>query len=145
MKILLALLFLAGCFDSGNSPESALKDFVESRLERVATRSAVLERTTGKMRLSLEAMDDHDFEQFADLRQYKRESFRIISKACQEKKCYVTYSLSYRKTPQAGSIEWSSEVKKIVEILWIEGKWLIADVSNIKTYHESGQAIDVGP
>ncbi len=140
----LLLLLLTACFEGGNSPESALKEFVETRLERVATRDSVLEKTTGKMRLSLESMDEEDFQQFADLRQYRKESFRIISKACQEKKCYVTYSLSYRKAPEQKT-EWTTEVKKIVEILWVEGRWLIADVSNIKTYHEANQTIDVSP
>lgn len=144
MRILILLLFSVACFDSGNSPESVLKDFVEVRLEKIANREDVIRKATGKMRLSLEAMDDKDFNLFADLRQYKKNSFRIISKSCQEKKCYITYALSYRQAP-AGKTLWSSEVKKIVEVHWVDGKWLIADVSNIKTYHEAAESIEITP
>ncbi len=145
MRYLFLALFSVACFDSGNTPEGALKDFIESRLNGVVSRADVLGRTTGKMRLSIESMDDEDFTRFADLRQYKRDSFRVISKSCQEKKCYVTYALGYRKVSEAGAAEWTSEVKKIVEVQWVEGQWLIADVSNIKTYHETSQNIEVTP
>lgn len=144
MKYVLLMLIVVGCFESGNSPESALKDFIQLRLEKSVGRSELLERLTGKMKISIESMDDADYEKFADLRQYKRESFRIISKSCQEKRCYVTYALSYRTAPDKKAT-WASEVKKIVELQWVEGKWLIADVSNIKTYHESVEAIEVTP
>lgn len=140
----LSLLIAIGCVDNGNTPESALKDFVERRLESVATREDVMGQTTGKLRLSLESMEDEEFNKFADLRDYKKSSFRIISKSCQEKRCYVTYAIGYKQAP-AGKTEWSSEVKKIAELQWEEGRWLIADVSNIKTYHEASQQIEVTP
>jgi hypothetical protein len=144
MKYLFLLVLLTGCFESGNSPESAIKEFISLRLEKTVGRGEVLEKLTGKMKISIESMDDGDYEKFADLRQYKRESFRIISKSCQEKKCYVTYALGYRTAPD-NKATWTSEVKKIAELQWVEGKWLIADVSNIKTYHESVEAIEVTP
>ena len=144
MKYFFFLVFLTACFESGNSPESALKEFIEVRLEKNVGRSDILDKLTGKMRISIESMDDEDYQKFSDLRQYKRESFRIISKSCQEKRCYVTYALSYRTAPE-NKATWTSEVKKIVELHWVEGKWLIADVSNIKTYHESVQTIEVTP
>jgi hypothetical protein len=142
--LFLSLLLSFACVDNGNTPESALKDFVERRLENVATRDDVVGQTTGKLRLSLESMDDQDFAKFADLRDYKKSSFRIISKSCQEKRCYVTYAIGYKQSP-AGKTQWTSEVKKIAELQWEDGRWLIADVSNIKTYHESAQQIEVSP
>ena len=39
----------------------------------------------------------------------------------------------------------SSEVKKIAELNLVTGKWLIADVTNIKTYHESLDPINAVP
>jgi SepF-like predicted cell division protein (DUF552 family) len=36
----------------------------------------------------------------------------------------------------------TSEVKKIAEIVNENGNWLIADVSNIKTYHEALEPIN---
>ena len=139
--VILSLLFvLASCIEESLTPESALKNFVEARIGSVVTRQFVLERVTGPMRQSFEVMDDKDFEKFADLRNVKKDSFKIISKSCQEKKCFITYSVGY-KTDAEGA-KYSSEVKKIAEVNLVEGKWLIADVSNIKTYHESLEPIN---
>ena len=143
MKYLFFVFLLVGCFDRGDSPEGALRDFTTSRLEQVVDRDFLLKRTTGKMRVSVESMSDQEFSVFSDLRKYKSDTFKVISKSCQEKKCYLTYSISYHTDEKTKS--WASEVKKIAEIIWIEGKWLIADVSNIKTYHETSETIEVTP
>jgi hypothetical protein len=86
-------------------------------------------------------MSDEDFEKFSDLRGIKSNSFKVISKSCQENKCFLTYSISY-KTVSQDKDTFSSEVKKIAEIVFVQGRWLISDVSNIKTYHESNEPIN---
>jgi len=144
MKTIAVLLILAGCFSSADSPEAAITDFVNARLDKMVSRSEVLERTTGKMKVSLEGMSDEEFELFANLKDYKKQSLKIISKSCQEKKCYVTYSVGYKQVKPSRN-GWSSEIKKIAELMRIEGKWLISDVTNLKTYHESSESIDVTP
>lgn len=137
MKWILPLLFiLTSCIEDNKSPEAALKSFVESRMGSVVTREFVLERVTGKMRQSFENMSDEDFDKFADLRNIRKDSFKVLSKSCQEKTCFITYSTAYM-TKENESPTFSSEVKKIAELVSDNGKWLIADVSNIKTYHES--------
>ena len=144
MKTLLLLLLavLVSCVDNNTStPEGALKDFVESRIGQVVSRDFVLQRVTGPMLQSFENMSDEDFAKFADLRNVKKESFKILTKSCQEKKCFITYSVGYG-TSQEEKKTFSSEVKKIAELNYVEGKWLIADVSNIKTYHESLEPIN---
>lgn len=142
MKLMLALLFLVtGCLEDSSSPEAALKNFVEARMGNVVTREYVLERTTGTMKQSLENISDEEFAKFADLRNVEKNSFKIISKSCQEKKCFLTYSVSYLTKEQDAS-KYTSEVKKIAEVLMEDGKWLIAEVSNIKTYHEALEPIN---
>ena len=143
MKVLslLALFLLASCIKDDLSPEGALKDFVESRIGQVVEREFVLERTTGKMFQSFENMSDEDFQKFADMRNIKTESFKVLSKSCQEKKCFLTYSIAYL-TKENDKTTFTSEVKKIAELVQVENKWLIADVSNIKTYHESLEPIN---
>lgn len=142
MKLILALLFLVtGCLEDSSSPEAALKNFVEARIGNVVTREYVLERTTGTMKQSLENISDEEFAKFADLRNVEKNSFKIISKSCQEKKCFLTYSVSYLTKEQDAS-KYTSEVKKIAEVLLEDGKWLIAEVSNIKTYHEALEPIN---
>lgn len=141
MILLSAFLLLTSCIkEDMMSPEGALKSFVESRMGNVVTRDFVLERVTGKLRQSLENISDEEFEKFADMRNVKKDSFKILSKSCQEKKCFLTYSVSYR-TKENDKDAFTSEVKKIAEIINENGKWLIADVSNIKTYHEALEVI----
>jgi hypothetical protein len=141
--ILLSFLWLlTSCLNSDMSPESALKDFVEGRIGKVVEREFVLERVTGKMLQSFENMTDEDFAKFADMKNIKSESFKILSKSCQEKKCFLTYSVGYMtKDKEGDKVQFVSEVKKIAEMIQVEKKWLISDVSNIKTYHESKEPI----
>ncbi len=146
MKLLLfTLLFLlASCLEDNRSPEAALKEFIELRIGNVVTKNSLIEKVTGKMRASLESVSDEEFQQFADLRNVQRDSFKILSKSCQEETCFITYSISY-KTKQNDKAAFSSEVKKIAELNLVTGKWLIADVTNIKTYHESLDPINAVP
>lgn len=139
--ILPLLLILTSCLEDNSSPESSLKNFVESRMGSLVTREYVLERVTGKMRQSLTNISDEEFNKFADLRNVKKDSFKILSKSCQDKKCFVTYSIGYQ-TMEKDQAAFVTEVKKIAEIQNENGKWLIAEVSNIKTYHESLEPIN---
>lgn len=144
MKLLICLLFmLTSCLQDNLSPESALQSFVEARMGKIVNREDILERVTGKMKQSLENITEEEFTQFADLKNVRKDSFKVISKSCQEKKCYLTYSISYKTKDDLGEkTTFSSEVKKIAEIVNENGKWLIADVTNIKTYHESMEPLN---
>lgn len=135
-SIILLLLTAVACLDDNRSPEAALTEFIELRMGTVVTRDAILEKVTGKLQQSLENISDEEFQKFADLRNVSRESFKIVSKSCQEEKCFITYSLTYR-TREGDETKFTSEVKKIAEVHNQQGKWLISDVSNIKTYHEA--------
>ena len=135
------ILAIASCMKNDLSPEAALKDFVDSRIGKVVDREFVLERVTGKMLQSFENMAPADFDNFADMKNIKIDSYKMLSKSCQDKKCFITYSVSYL-TKIDDKAEFSSEVKKIAEMVQVENKWLISDVSNIKTYHESLEPIN---
>lgn len=139
--ILFLIMFLiTACVEDKLSPETALKSFVESRFDTVVTREFILERVTGKLRQGLENTSDEDFNKFSDLRNMKKDSFKILSKSCQEKQCFITYSISY-KTKESDTTQFATEVKKIAELQQVEGIWLIADVSNVKTYVEAMEPI----
>lgn len=144
MKWLLPLLFLlTACLQDDTSPEGVLKSFIEARIDSLVTREFVLERVTGKMKQSLENISDEEFAKFADMRGVKKDSFKVLSKSCQEKTCYLTYSVGYRTLDDKDEkTSYTTEVKKIAEVVSVDGKWLIADVSNIKTYHESLEPIN---
>ena len=135
------LMIFTSCLKDNLSPESTLQSFIESRMGNVVTRDFILEQVTGKMKQSLENISEEEFTKFSDLRNVKKDSFKVLSKSCQGKTCYLTYSVSY-KTVDNDKASFSSEVKKIAEIVNENGKWLIADVSNIKTYHEALEPIN---
>ncbi len=135
------LMIFTSCLKENLSPESTLKSFIESRMGNVVTRDFILEQVTGKMKQSLENISEEEFSKFSDLRNVKKDSFKVLSKSCQAKTCYLTYSVSYQ-TVDNDKASFSSEVKKIAEIVNENGKWLIADVSNIKTYHEALEPIN---
>ena len=135
------LMIFTSCLKENLSPESTLQSFIESRMGNVVTRDFILEQVTGKMKQSLENISEEEFIKFSDLRNVKKDSFKVLSKSCQAKTCYLTYSVSYQ-TVDNDKASFSSEVKKIAEIVNENGKWLIADVSNIKTYHEALEPIN---
>lgn len=139
--ILPVLLLMVSCLNDNQTPESALKSYVEGRIGQVVTREYMLERVTGKMQQVIENISDEEFKKFSDLRNVQRNSFKVLSKSCQEKKCFMTYSITF-VTKEGDRSVYSTDVKKIAEVVFVEGKWLIADVSNIKTYHEALEPIN---
>src|SRR5690606_33800241 len=109
-RLVLITLFIFGlvsCTERDHSPEGTLTEFIDARVGKVVNRDFVMERVTGKMKENLEEMNDEDFAKFSDLRNTKRSSFKILSKSCQEDKCFLTYSLGYNTND-----EFATEVKK---------------------------------
>lgn len=137
------LLTLVACVEDKKTPEAALKDFIEGRFGNVVTKDFIMERVTGKMKESLMNTSEDEMGKFLDMRNIQRESFKVHSQSCQEKRCFLTYSVAYQTRPEdKGKATFSTEVKKIAELQEVNGKWLIADVSNIKTYHEAMEPIN---
>lgn len=139
MKWILSLLLItAACMKEDTTPEGALKTFATARIGNIVEKDFILSRVTGNLKASLEEISDEDFNKFADMRNVKQNSFKILTSNCQNEvtKCNITYSLGY-KTEENDKAIFSSEVKKVAELSLEDGKWLISDVTNIKTYHES--------
>lgn len=89
------LLVLISCSKHEVGPEAALREFVDGRAGQIIDRDFVIERVTGKMLENFKSMSDNDFEKFADMKNIRTDSFKVLSKSCQEKKCFVTYSVAY--------------------------------------------------
>ena len=140
--ILFLLLFLlANCTRNHQDAEGFLKYFIEERMGSKVSKDFLLEHVTGKMKDTINSLSEEEFETFADLSQFRKDSLKIISKSCQISKCFVTYSLGYANKASE-DFHYKTEVKKIAEIVYEEKKWLIADVVNVKTHHESLQPIN---
>lgn len=83
-----------------------------------------------------------DFVVSTEIDNVKTNSFKILSKSCEEaKKCQLKYSVSYL-TQKDTYTQFSSEVEKIAELVMVKDKWLIATVSNLNTVHENLEPIN---
>lgn len=133
---LLVLVMILGCTKEPSSPEATLQEFIEKQMGAKITREELLKGVTGPLREKIEKISQEEFASFSDLRNLQKDSFKILSKTCEGKKCLVTYSLTYT-TKQEEKAAYSSQVEKVAEIYETDGKWLISGVTNIKTLHES--------
>lgn len=145
MKIALIFLLLTSLFTSSckseKDPEKVLRSFISYRFESNQSKDKLLNMTTGYLKDSINSMDEEQFKSFV-----KRSSSAIKKKLsirlknCNPKKCYITYVLSYKtKTSQESIID----VKKIAELDNVEGSWKISDVSNIKSFIDMKNSLDV--
>lgn len=138
---ILLLMGLVACDKTEQTPEAALKDFIDLRIGKVIDRNFMLEKVTGKMLASFKNMPEEQFKTFADMKNIQGNSFKILSKICEETKCSLTYSVGYT-TKVDDKPQFVSEVKKTAELVKVDEKWLISEVNNLQTTHESLEAIN---
>ena len=124
------------------SPETALKDFVDTRVGKVIDKEFILERVTGKLLDSFKAMNETELKTFWDMKNIQTESFKILQKKCQDQSCTLTYSVGY-STKNQDKIAFTSNVQKEALMVQVDEKWLISDVKNVSTYHESLEPINL--
>lgn len=139
-----AIFFLLGflaCDKTEQTPEAALKEFIDLRIGKVIDRDFIVEKVTGKMLATFKNMPEDQFKTFADMKNIQGDSFKILSKTCAESKCSLTYSVGYT-TKVDDKPQFISEVRKTAELIKVNEKWLIAEVNNLQTSHESLEAIN---
>jgi hypothetical protein len=133
------LISLFSC-NKESTPESTLEALVESRFSG-SDRDDLLELTTGKLKNQLENMSDDNVKLFLETDGLRRRTLKITLKNCDTDKCFITYILKYEdKRPQGTSF--NVEVKKIAEVVLEDKKWLVSDISNLKTYIDSKKEIN---
>ena len=138
---IIIVIFFVSCSDI-NSPEGVLKEFVNYRFQENQSRNVLLEMTYGKIREMLRDMTNDEFEKFVEINSLKKNKLKLVIKNCKENICFITYILNYSKHKD-NIKDFMVEVKKIAKLEYIDEKWLISDVSNVKTYIESIVPIDV--
>lgn len=140
MKIIISLLMVLTLFTScrtKNDPESVLRSFVNLRFDGPGAREKIIKLTTGDLRELLEELKGEESKRFWDLDKHKKGNFKINIKNCQEKVCYYTYTMSYKQQSQNPESDYDIETKKIAKIEMVDKKWLISDVSEVKTFIDS--------
>lgn len=138
--IIAAVFSLFSCKDGMDTPEGALTEFVLKRFSGANSKDFFLDRTTGKYNVQISQMTEENFSIFSKISGINKNSFKITNNSCQTDKCYLTYTLSYSQ--KNGKHSSSTDVKKIAELLNEEGKWKIADVAHVKTFHEMNDEIN---
>jgi hypothetical protein len=125
-----------------STPESALEDFINYRFESGQSKEDILEMTTGPLYEKLNSLTEEELQKFTDVKDLSKRRLKVLIKNCEEDTCYLTYVLRYVKgneTPR----DYSVEVKKIAQVNKVEEKWLLSDVSNVKTYIESKKELKI--
>jgi len=138
---LAVIVAITGCFGGPDSPEGLLKMYVNDVSNKKLDRDYYNKYTTGKLQSVIESMSDEDLEKYSDKSSIKNPKVKILKKSCEDSKCILTYIVSY-ETYTNDAKSFISEVKKLAEVLKDDGNWKIADVTNMKTYHESLEPIN---
>ncbi len=134
--------FLSSC-QTEVGPQAAIRDYISFRFSgENISKSEVLNRLTGKFYKYVEEMDGSEFSEFRIKDRYQKRSFKILSTKCEELTCYITYNLKY-DSYQNNVRTASSEIKKIAELQKDGTAWKIADINNIKTFHNSRKTIEI--
>jgi hypothetical protein len=149
IKLLLGVLVLTtlfwSCTKKEKAPDSYLKSFVEEFFKTEIKKEDLIEKTSGRLKVSIESMTDDEFKSFSNPSTLVANSFEILSSACQEESCYLTYRLSYKTKSPDSQGEWSTQVKKIAHLQKFDKDWKVEDIENIKTFHETAQPLEVTP
>lgn len=144
MKIvfILACLFLiTSCFKA-NSPKELLSEMLSKKQDNTLTKEYMESITHGDLRAKISLSGNEAYEKDLDTLNVKNAKFKIISENCESKDiCTLTYILSYKSFDGDKQV-FTSEVKKIGKFNFIDEKWYLTDMSNIKTYHESTEILE---
>lgn len=139
--ILFVSLIISGC-NSQKSPEQVLRNYINLRLSTDASKERLSSFLTGEMYDGLESLNDVDFQKFRSSINIKKKKFKINLKRCDEKKCFLTYTLKYA-SPRKGEEDYLMSVKKIAEMIKVNEFWKISKVSDLKSHLESLKPIEV--
>lgn len=140
--MIVALFFSFLSCTKESTPESALKDFISYRFDSGQGRDSLLKMTTGSLNSKIENMPEEDLRKFIDVKDLKKRKLKILIKNCEDETCYLTYILRYVKGEKIPK-DFAIEVKKIAQVNKVKEKWLLSDVSNIKTFIDAKRELKV--
>lgn len=140
IKLLFIPIFFVSCFNSSSTPESALENYIDKITTSDVDKDFYLDHTTGSLKDSILEMSDDEFNSFKQMPKIAGKKIKIISRACDDVKCTLTYLLTYSSGNEA---EFKNEIKKIAVLQKIDDEWKIAQASNLKTYIEAKKDLQI--
>ena len=73
---------------------------------------------------------------------FKKRYFKILKSQCTGQKCSISYIIKYDRF-DGDKKSFAVETKKMAILENVEGVWKIADITNIKEFHEPTNPIEV--
>lgn len=143
LSLILMILIVASCTNRNENPEQVLRDFIDTRFKTNQDMDDLLALATGSFKESLERMQEEDIEIFTKHGMKKR-GLDITHSQCTDNTCSITYVLSVDEY-SGDTLLNKSELKKIAKLELINGGWKIADITNVKTFHDLKDPIKVSP
>jgi hypothetical protein len=143
MKLFLLLLLSMACTKGVNTPEGVIQAFVQEITKENKNIDNLKNYVTGDFLISLSDDPNALNEIIANLELNKNFKVKFLKSTCAgPDQCNITYDMSYDVVDQSGKVQFATQVRKVAEMINLEGQWRISTVANIKTVHEAKQAIE---
>lgn len=140
MKILIcsiiAFTFLS-CV-SENGPEYVLKSFIDQRFSGGVDKEDFSKFFAGELLEDIATLDESTIGKLNEVKDFKKYSYKMNFKRCDEEKCFLTYTLIFDATAISGksNSRVRVKVKKIAELRRDDMSWKIHGISDIKTHYD---------
>ena len=134
--VFVLLSLIVGCFGK-KGPDSVLKSYIDLRFSSGVKPESFSQFFRGELLEQMNALTDKDIERLNNIGPGKRK-FKLDYKRCEEKRCFLTYSLTYQAKAQAENEKSDVfvKVKKIAEMAEEDNEWKIVGISDVKTHYD---------
>jgi len=143
MKFFKLLILIVACSKGPNTPEGVIQAFVQEITKDNKSVENLKNYVTGDFLIYLNDIPPEENDVFTSLDTNKNFKVKFLKSTCAgPENCNITYDMSYDVVDQSGKVQFATQVRKVAEMINVEGQWKISTVTNIKTVHEAKQAID---
>lgn len=129
---------MASC-NQDEGPEQVLRSYINIRFQEKQNFDDLIAKTTGELRSNLKSLSDEERIKFDQSGQFKKNALKILSKDCSDKKCDITYIISYERKNQENP--YKAEIRNIAKLVNEDGDWKISSVGGLKSYFGSKKEI----
>lgn len=142
ISILIFTIIFIACDRGAKTPEGLIKMYIQDLTQKKVDRTYFEKYTTGKLLETVESLDEEEFKKFVGVEKLANPRIDISNKNCAADSCTLTYIIKY-DIVENNSKEFSSEVKKVATLKKDGDIWKISEVTNVKTFIEGSNPIEV--
>ena len=141
--VLACLLQTSSCVEKSRDPVRALQSYIDYRFSKNQSKEKLLSKTRGELYAELERFSEEELSNLVNPRKYRRGSFKVNLKKCNDTRCHITYTLKFDQKDNNQKKSFRVITKKIAQLDFEEETWKIAKITEIKTYFEAKNSLDV--